>query len=98
MKTKYRASKIIIENLRSTSEPWVHFIMNQVIEDDNGKVINEIPRFDRISKKFSKVMDQFITFIDPITKKEYTISGYGVEKIFEQFVKNLVKEKYGISE
>jgi len=95
MKTSYRASKIIIENLKQESIPWVHIVLNQVIKDDNGKVTNEIPRYDRISIKMTDVATRMFTFTDPVIGEEHTISGYGIEKIIEQFVIDEVENKYG---
>jgi len=92
---KYRASQIIIENLKQTSVPWVHLVINQMIYDANGVLVNEIPREDRISKILSDIGTNMYTCVDPVTQKQITISGYGMASMITAYVEDCIRIKYG---
>lgn len=78
MRIRLRTSKVSIETPKIDSEPWVHITVQQVIEDDNGKILNIIPRYNYISKPLSEIAMDIDTFIDPVLQKENSISGAGM--------------------
>jgi len=95
MEPKYRASQIIVENLKHESEPWVHLVINEMLINPDGSINNEIPRMDRISKRLSQIGTNLYTFTDPVTQQKVTISGYGMASAIASYVNSSLEVKYG---
>lgn len=95
MITKLRASKITIEAPKENSETWVHITIQQIIKDDNEKVINIIPRYDYISIPLDKFGMNVYSGHDLITQSDINASGYGIAGLIASVVLNKMLEKYG---
>ena len=95
MITKLRASKIAIETPKEGSETWVHITVQQVIKDDNEKVINIIPRYDYISIPLDKFGMGVYSGHDPVTQSDISASGYGIAGLIASVVIGKMEEKYG---
>ncbi len=92
---KLRASKITIEIPKPDSEPWVHITVNKMFIDNDGKVVNNVPRFDHISKPLSEIGSEIYKFTDPVTQREENISGYGLAEAITSYVYEAITEKHG---
>lgn len=95
MTEQYRASKITIEIPKEDSEPWVHLTVNKMYIDAKGNIVNDIPRYDYISKPLSEVAFNEYTLVDPVMGGDITISGYGIANAITAYVDKHIKEKYG---
>ena len=95
MITKLRASKITIEMPREDGEVWIHVTVQKVIKDDDGKVLNIIPRFENVSTPLRNIAYNTYTFQDLILGKSVDISGYGVASALTVSILRLLQEKYG---
>lgn len=90
----YRAAKIEIEIPKVDSEPWVHLTVNKLEYDDGGALINEIPRFEYISKPMSKIALEVYDYLDPILRERRDISGLGLAQAITSYVDKHLKERY----
>jgi len=94
MTEKLRASKISIEIPKPDSDPWVHITVNKMFMED-GKLVQNEPRFDHISAPLTAIGLNTFTFIDPVLKSEVTISGYGLAQAITAYVSEEFTKKYG---
>ena len=76
--TKLRSQQIIIETPREGEEAWVHIVVQDVIKDVDGNVLNIIPRSRQIHKTASEIATEIYPFVDPVLGNEGNISGYGL--------------------
>ena len=95
MTTKLRASNIAIEVPEPNSDAWVHVTINKVFIDDNGNIINDIPKFDYVSKPLSSIGMNAYPFIDPVTGESIEVSGYGIAQCITSYVERVLADKYG---
>lgn len=90
----YRASDIHIEIPKEHSEPWIHLTINKLFKDDDGKLVNEIPRFAYISKPMSEIATNIYEYTDLVLKERRDISGYGLSLAITEYVDKCLKERY----
>ena len=95
MITKLRASKISIETPKEGAETWIHITIQQVLREDDGTLINTIPRFDYISIPFQEVGMNFYDGIEPLTQEPTHLSGYAIGTSVAAIVIGQMMEKYG---
>jgi hypothetical protein len=93
MKTKLRASNISIESPNENAEVWVRVTIQQVIYDDNNKIVNIIPRYDFITKPLREFIADnygYITTDGSIAE----IPGIDVMNIITGVVMDWIVAKY----
>ena len=96
MSTKLRSQQIIIETPREDAEAWVHIIVQEVVKDEDGKVLNIIPRSNQIHKTATEIAFETYLFDDPILGKTgETISGVGLYNAIASCVRLWMIEKFG---
>ena len=93
MKTKVRASKITIEKPTETSEVWVHVVVQQVLYDDNGNIVNRIPDYDYFSKPLRELLQEYYQYRDPNGNVQ-TIDGLAIMTIIFQVVITWLVKRY----
>ncbi len=94
MRTRLRTSKIVIETPKVDSEPWVHITIQQVLENDEGKIVNIVPRFDYISKPLSEIFLTVTPYLDPVLQKEDEISGGGMVTVLTGIISKWIAESH----
>lgn len=95
MITKMRASKISIEVPYENSEPWLHIEVQKVLKNDDGTIINVIPRADYISYPLSEFMTNVYTFGDPVLNEVHNNSGAGAASLISIIVVKMLLSEYG---
>ena len=96
MKSKLRASSIIIESPKENAEIWVHITVQQVVYDGD-KIVNLIPQYDYISKPLREFMPDEYTYIDN-KGNIVSISGLNVMYIITSVVLKWMEEKYNLTQ
>jgi hypothetical protein len=91
-----RAWEVRIDNPRD-GDPTIHYRTEQVIldEDLNTFMLKDRKKTPDVQRSFSKIATQMITFKDPVTQQEITISGYGVADAIAIFFEKFWKEDQG---
>lgn len=95
MVTKLRASKILVETPKEGSETWVHITVQKVTKQDDGTIINVIPRHDYISFTVPSIGTTMYNANDPVTGSNLNISGYGAVSTIASIVIDKLVAKYG---
>lgn len=92
---KIRAWEVRIDNPLN-EDPTLLYRTEKVVLDEYGKLIYREDRRKTkdVSCKFSSVATNTITFIDPISKEEITLSGAGVAESISIFFAKLWKEEF----
>ena len=76
---KIRAQKIEIDMPKDGSEPWIRVIVQEIIDDQNDNLPAQmIDRYAQMYRRLSKVQAQMVTFVDPLTQQEHTVSIAGI--------------------
>tara|TARA_B100001059_G_C17670153_1_gene494089 strand:- start:296 stop:643 length:348 start_codon:yes stop_codon:yes gene_type:complete len=90
-----RAWEVRIDNPLS-EDPTLLYRTEKVLLDEYGKLIYREDRRKTkdVSCKFSSVSTNTITFIDPVSQKEITLSGAGVAESISIFFAKLWKEEF----
>lgn len=91
----YRASKIAIEIPKRDSEPWVHITINKMFINNDGVLVNTLPRFAYISKPLSEIGMNAYSFTDPVTQQHIEVSGYGLAEAITSYVDVVLAATYG---
>jgi len=94
MITKLRASKISIETPKEGALTWIHITVQQVIKDDNGNVINIVPRYDYISFPLQDIGVNIYEAIEPLNGEQLNASGYGIASLIAEIVTETLVNKY----
>lgn len=94
MRVRLRTSKMSIEIPKAESEAWIHITVQQVIEDDNGGVLNIVPRYDYISKPLSEIITQITNYPDPVLGTVGSISGGGMASALTILVSQWIKDEH----
>jgi len=94
MITKLRASKISIETPKEGALTWIHITVQQVIKNDDGVIINIIPRYDYISFPLQNIGTNIYEAIEPLNGEKIEASGYGIASLIAEIVTKTLVEKY----
>ena len=94
MITKLRASKISIETPKEGATTWVHITVQEVIKDDDGTLLNIIPRYDYISFPLENIGTISYDGVEPLTGEDLSVSGYGIASLITSIVTKTLVEKY----
>ena len=78
MKLAIRASKIEIDTLQASGTKWVSAILQTLELDENNVVSSVRARDKKLYRKVSDVALETVTFVDPVTGVETTISVAGI--------------------
>jgi hypothetical protein len=95
-KVQTRAWEIRIDNPRD-GDPTIHYRTEQMIIDDelNTVMLKDRRKTPDVQRRFSKIATQMITFKDPVTQQEITLSGYGVADAIAIFFEKFWEEDNG---
>lgn len=80
MRTAIRTEVIEIDLIEPDGIQWVTASIQKVQLDADNKIISVVAKDDKMYRRIDKVIFEQITFIDPITQQEITmtIAGLGV--------------------
>lgn len=78
MRQRVRAEKIIIDVPLSESEPWITLPIQRLVTEDDGTIVQVIPRDSQVYRKLTDVATQFIQAPDPVTGQMNTVSVAGL--------------------
>lgn len=94
MPTQVRVPQIVIDVPKSSSDPFIMMPVQRIVYDAQGNVTQTIPRSDRLYRQISKVATEMVTFTDPVTQQEITISAAGAGAAITGFVAKWLAEHY----
>ena len=94
MRKRLRSQQITIDLPKPDSEVWVNLIVQQVEEDDEGNVLNLADRMDTLNKRLHAVGLESVTFQDPVTQQNHTISVYGLAQAITVAASHWIAEKH----
>lgn len=92
---KYRAQQIVIEVPREGEEAWIQIVVQEVIKNEKGDIINVIPRAQHVHKQGNEIGFDIYNYLDPILKETRQISGYGLQLAISSAVVDWMKDKFG---
>jgi hypothetical protein len=95
MKKRIRAEKISIELPREGDHPWINIVVQIVIKDNDGNILNVLPRYDMIHKDAYEIATDITQAGDPVTQQMNTISVAGIDSALTNFVHKWLQEHYG---
>lgn len=67
-------------------------IVQKVIVDDLNNVTQVIPRADEVHRRASEIITDMVTFTDPLTGHDCTISGAGLDAAITAMVSKWIIE------
>ena len=85
--TTYRTKSIVISLPKPDTYSWIEFVLQKLIIDrDTGDHLQLIDDVERYNKRTDQVYTQMVTFVDPVTKQEHTISVGGIAASVKQAI------------
>ena len=81
MSDALRTAKLVIDLPVPGAEPFIMGIVQKVVVDENDEVTQVVPRQMEIHRRASKIALEPVTFTDPVTQQEYTITGAGLDEL-----------------
>lgn len=95
MKTWVRVQQIYIDHPTENSQPWLHVILQEVDKDEEGRILQTRARTDHIHRKGTpEIMGSTVTFIDPLTGVEHTMTKMGVFSALLSAIKEFAQENF----
>jgi hypothetical protein len=91
---KLRTQQIVIDIPKTTAEPWFTMIVQRLILDDDGAVIQIVGRERQFNRRFSKVMMETADIQDPVTGLVGTISVAGAAQLLTSLITTWLLEEY----
>ena len=80
---RYRAQSIQIDTRRPNIDPWINIEVQEVEQDENGKVINLLERTHYVHRRLSQVIMDMVMLMDPVTQTNAPVSTAGVAMAIE---------------
>lgn len=84
--TKIRSQQIVIDLPTETAEVWVRATLQKCVKDTDYQTIQTVDRIGYIHRAASQIALQMVTFIDPVTQQEHTVSGAGAYTLIRDLV------------
>ena len=94
MTTRLRVSKIAIEIPKQDSDAWVHITVQQVLEED-GVIVNVIPRWRYISKPLSEIGMEQYPYSDVVLGIDGFMSGAGIASVLTSAAYTFIQGMFG---
>ncbi len=95
MSIKLRTQQIVIDIPRENEDAWIHIMIQEVIKNKNGKVLNIIPRHEFLHRSGGEVITEIYKYHDPILGEDRDISGYGLQLAIQAAVLKWMHDEEG---
>jgi hypothetical protein len=83
---KIRSQQITIDLPTETAEVWVRAALQRCVKDDDYKTVQTVDRVGFVHRAASEIIMQMVTFTDPVSLQEHTISGAGAYTLIRDMV------------
>lgn len=83
---KIRSQQITIDLPTETAEVWVRAALQRCVKDDDYKTVQTVDRVGFVHRAASEIVIQMVTFTDPVTGQQHTVSGAGAYILIRDFV------------
>jgi hypothetical protein len=95
MKTWVRVQQIYIDHPTETSQPWLHVILQEVDKREDGTTDAMRARTDHIHRKGTpEIMQSTISFIDPLTGTQHTMTKMAVFMALLTAIKEFAQQDF----
>jgi hypothetical protein len=84
---KLRAQKIILDMPREGHPVWANIVIQVCVKDDDYETIQVVDRRYQINRIFGDFAASMVTFTDPVTGQQITLSGAGVGQGISELVR-----------
>jgi hypothetical protein len=84
---KLRAQKITLDMPREGQPVWADIVIQVCVKDDDYETIQVIDRRYKINRTFDDFAGSLVTFTDPVTGQQITLSGAGVGQGISELVR-----------
>lgn len=95
-----RTAKLVIDLPVPGAEPFIRGVIQKIVVDENDNVLQVIPRQDEWYRRSSRIVADMVTFTDPVTSQQHTLSGAGLQVAITEMVSKWIiedKAKEGIT-
>lgn len=89
-----RAQQIIIDAPRADAEPFIAIVVQRLVHDDSGAIVQTINREKMINRVLSKVATDLYAYVDPVTQSYVNISGAGLGSAITVAARQWILEEY----
>lgn len=89
-----RTAKLVIDVPTPEAEPFIMGILQKVVLNTEGDVLQVIPRQDELYRRSSQIITDTISFTDPVTQTQHTLSGAGLQVAITAMVSKWLIEDY----
>ena len=94
MKQAIRAGRIEIDTVKIHGPKWIVATLSRLEIDDNGNVISERIRDEKIYRKAENVATELVTVVDPVTQQQVTVSVAGLAGLIKATMINWMQEDF----
>lgn len=74
----YRTQRLVIDLPTPYAEPWISCMLQHLSVDENDTILEINDRVKMLYKRMSDCATEGITFTDPVTQVEHTVTGAGI--------------------
>lgn len=93
---KIRSQQIVIDLPTEAGEVWVRSTLQKCIKDDATYATRQvIDRVGYVHRAASEIAFQMITFTDPVTGQNLTVSGAGAATLIRDMVSSWILQDRG---
>jgi len=87
-----RTAKLVIDLPVPGAEPFIMAIVQSISIDAENSVTQVVPRQREMHRRASSIIMDMVTFTDPVTQHECTISGAGLNEAITAMVSKWIIE------